>query len=70
MINEVDDMGTPSAPPIMEVGAEEKEQMEKTGNGVCESRVSECLDGTKNVLTDWKSQFQNVSELDERYYNC
>ncbi|KAH9793931.1 Portal protein [Citrus sinensis] len=69
MINEVDDMGTPSAPPITEVGAEEKEQMEKTGNGVCESRVSECLDGTKNVLTDWKSQFQNVSELDERENN-
>ncbi|ESR61120.1 hypothetical protein CICLE_v10014121mg [Citrus x clementina] len=68
MINEVDDMGTPSAPPITEVGAEEKEQMEKTGNGVCESRVSECLDGTKKVLTDWKSQFQNVSELDERLH--
>lgn len=74
MLKEVDDMGTPSAPPIMEVGTEGKSpeveaQMEQTG-GIYGSRESVSLGGSKEGMTDWKSQSQRGGELDERYYNC
>lgn len=71
MVHELDDMGTPSAPPITDVGIEEKSfevesQIEQTGNGVYKSRESESFDGNKEVLEDWKSQFEKEGELDER----
>ncbi|KAJ0052672.1 hypothetical protein Pint_01781 [Pistacia integerrima] len=70
LLKEVDDMGTPSAPPIMEVGTEGKSpeveaQMEQTG-GIHGSRESVSLDGSKEGMTDWKSQSQRGSEIDER----
>ncbi|KAJ4730295.1 Pesticidal crystal cry8Ba protein [Melia azedarach] len=74
MVHELDDMGTPSAPPITDVGIEEKSfevesQIEQTGNGVYKSRESESFDGNKEVLEDWESQFQKEGELDERVNN-
>ncbi|KAK2647637.1 hypothetical protein Ddye_015126 [Dipteronia dyeriana] len=47
-----DDMGTPSALPIMEVGAEGKSlevdlEMERTVNEVCKSKESESFDGNQ-----------------------
>ncbi|KAL5865487.1 hypothetical protein ACOSQ3_003001 [Xanthoceras sorbifolium] len=67
-----DDMGTPSAPPIMEVGAEGKSlevdpEMEHTDNKICKSRESETFDGNQEEgLADWTPEPQIGGEVDER----
>ena len=66
-------MGTPSAPPIMEVGAEGKSlevdpEMEHTENEICKSIESESFDGNQEEgFADWKPEPQKGSEVDERY---
>ncbi|KAK2647676.1 hypothetical protein Ddye_015165 [Dipteronia dyeriana] len=70
-----DDMGTPSAPPIMEVGTEGKSlevdpEMEGTANEIYKSIESESFDGNQEEgFADWKPEPQNGGEVDERVNN-
>uniref|UniRef100_A0A2C9UVX2 Uncharacterized protein n=1 Tax=Manihot esculenta TaxID=3983 RepID=A0A2C9UVX2_MANES len=65
---EAGDLGTPSAPPIMETRGEEKSfvveaEMQKTGVEVFESREADHFDGSKESLVDRTSQSMPSSEF-------
>ncbi|KAK0589060.1 hypothetical protein LWI29_009121 [Acer saccharum] len=70
-----DDMGTPSAPLIMEVGAEGKSlevdpDMERTVNEICKSIELDSFDGNQEEgFADWKPETQKGGEVDERVNN-
>ncbi|KAF8410912.1 hypothetical protein HHK36_003449 [Tetracentron sinense] len=72
------DLGTPSAPPIMEVGREDNKfevegkqcptsggvmEVDQTSNGMYTSRESRASYESKEVLTDWGTQSQTSNEL-------
>ncbi|KAK9285459.1 hypothetical protein L1049_024652 [Liquidambar formosana] len=78
------DSGTPSAPPIVDIGEEgnrseiESKQgrafevmngFEQTGNGICKSREPKEFNGSRQVLADLRMQSGKCSELDERGNN-
>ncbi|XP_022758871.1 uncharacterized protein LOC111305517 [Durio zibethinus] len=71
---DVEDLGTPSAPPILDIGREgsdmEIEVDEETEQ--IQDRMykpADCFDGSKEGLADWKSQSLNCAELGEERVN-
>ena len=69
---EVGDLGTPSAPPIMEASGEEKifvveREIEQAGDGCSTSRDGEVFDGSKEHLLDRTSHSMPSTEFVERY---
>lgn len=74
--------GTPSAPPIADVGggedtstecesqtrrdSEGSSEIDQTANG-CSLRVPEVFDGCKEVLTDWKAYSPGTTQKFERF---
>lgn len=62
MLKDVDEMGTPSAPPIMEVNT----QIEPNKNEICSPRVSQRSDISKEGLVE--PQCVEEGEPKERYY--
>ena len=63
-------MGTPSAPPILDIGREGsdmevEEESEQIQDGMYKPVQADCFDGSKEGLADWKSQSLNCAELGE-----
>lgn len=72
MFKGVGTLGTPSAPPIMNIGREGKSftvetEIEQTGDEVCKSRESESFDGSTEGLADQTMQSMKTTEFVERY---
>ncbi|XVF81368.1 hypothetical protein PTKIN_Ptkin15bG0149500 [Pterospermum kingtungense] len=69
---DVEDLGTPSAPPIVDIGREGsdmeiEEETEQMQDGVPEPVQAECFGGSKEGLADWKSQ--SCAEIGEERVN-
>lgn len=84
MVKDLGDLGTPSAPPIMDIASEGKVfsvesreerasrfslEIEQSGNGACRPKESDVFCRRKEGLSDGRTQFPKTSELGERYYN-
>ncbi|KAF2284726.1 hypothetical protein GH714_029594 [Hevea brasiliensis] len=68
VFNEAGDLGTPSAPPIVETGGEEKSfvveaEIQKTRVEVSESRETDPFDGSREGLVDGTSQSMHSMNL-------
>ncbi|KAF2284718.1 hypothetical protein GH714_029526 [Hevea brasiliensis] len=71
VFKEAGDLGTPSAPPIVETGGEEKSfvveaEIQKTRVEVSESRETDPFDGSREGLVDGTSQSMHSTEFVER----
>ncbi|KAL6330362.1 hypothetical protein AAG906_040290 [Vitis piasezkii] len=70
MVKDLGDLGTPSAPPIMDIASEGKvfsvEKIEQSGNGACRPKESDVFCRRKEGLSDGRTQFPKNSELGER----
>ncbi|KAL6312071.1 hypothetical protein AAG906_027278 [Vitis piasezkii] len=81
MVKDLGDLGTPSAPPIMDIASEEKVfsveskeerasrfslEIEQSGNGACRPKESDVFCRRKEGLSDGRTQFPKNSELGER----
>ncbi|KAJ7964639.1 Pesticidal crystal cry8Ba protein [Quillaja saponaria] len=81
MFNDSVDLGTPSAPPIIDRGREEKRTEieiqqdgdyeglavnEQADSGLCQSRESYGFDGVREDLTDWKTNTIDTTDIGER----
>lgn len=78
-------MGTPSAPPIVDIGREEGSfevvnqqrrasegltEIDLTDKGVCPSNVSDGFNGSKEGLVERRAQSLETNEICERYCFC
>ncbi|EOX93622.1 Uncharacterized protein TCM_002512 isoform 1 [Theobroma cacao] len=71
---EVEDLGTPSAPPILDIGREGsdmevEEETEQIQDGIYKSVQADHFDGNKEGLADSKSRSFNCAELGEERVN-
>ncbi|WJZ99793.1 hypothetical protein VitviT2T_018209 [Vitis vinifera] len=81
MVKDLGDLGTPSAPPIMDIASEGKVfsveskeerasrfslEIEQSGNGACRPKESDVFCRRKEGLSDGRTQFPKNSELGER----
>lgn len=79
MGQEMADLGTPSAPPIMDIGNDENCFDVESGSsshvagpepmdaGICASRNSEVLDKNEEGFTDKKIEVPETTNLGQRY---
>ncbi|XVF31964.1 hypothetical protein REPUB_Repub17cG0040800 [Reevesia pubescens] len=70
---DVEDLGTPSAPPILDIGREGsdmeiEEETEQIQDEINKPVQADCFDDIKEGLADWKSQL-NCTELGEERVN-
>lgn len=85
MIKDLSDLGTPSAPPFIDIAKEGKmftveskegktsrftSEMEQRGNEACTPEESDGSFWIKEGLSDGRTQPPKTSELGERYFNC
>ncbi|XWS47271.1 hypothetical protein CRYUN_Cryun14cG0138100 [Craigia yunnanensis] len=71
---DVEDLGTPSAPPILDIGREGsdmeiEEETEQIQDGMYKPVQADRFDGSKEGLADWKSQLLNCAEFGEERVN-
>ncbi|XWS75937.1 hypothetical protein CRYUN_Cryun01aG0134500 [Craigia yunnanensis] len=71
-----EDLGTPSAPPILDIGREGsdmemevEEETEQIQDGMYKPVEADCFDGSKEGFADWKSRSLNCAELGEERVN-
>ena len=84
MVKDLDDLGTPSAPPFMDIAREGKmfsieskegkvsrftSEIEQRGNEACTPEESDGSCQIKEGLSDGRTQSPKTSELGEWYYN-
>jgi hypothetical protein len=78
-------LGTPSAPPIADIGREEGSfeivnqqrrasegltEIDLTDKGMCPSNVSDSFNGSKEGLVERRAQSLDTNEICERYCFC
>lgn len=61
-LKDIADLGTPSAPPMVEIGEEGDRHEVETKEGICSSG-----EGSKKELADWTTQTGISSESNNRY---
>lgn len=84
-MQDLGDLGTPSAPPINDTGREERSfeldgqqqsasegltEMDFPGEGICPSNVSEAFQGSNECLSERRAQSLETNELGKRYCSC